>query len=461
MLDVSGPECRYLQRPSWDGPACSHRPGGLRGVPHGGDHRVVGQVGAHPGAVRHHPDALLDELLGRADAGQQQQMRAADRARRQDDLPVGPGHLLHAAAQITNTGRAAASTMIPVTSASVCTVRLGRRSRRAEVGVRRRPAPSITLGDLVEAGAVLGRPVEVLVGGQPALPGGGHEGPGQRGLVLEVLHAERPGDAVVGGRAAGIVLRAEEIGNYVRVSPSGAAVVVTPGVVVEAVAPDVDHRVHATRTRRACARAASRPTCCRPFLRHGVEVPVVLALEEQVQRGRDVYLVRIVRWARFQQQDPGRGVLGEPCGQDASSAACAHDDVVVHGDLTGAVRGPEPCPKIGGTGLSRHPTRAGTTGAASRARSRPVSRERALPGPPRALAGPRDPPGTRGGGRVSGAAVSPPLGYSSLLYDATLWSRCEYPEVRTLIIAPRRRRIPGRPAPGTRTGADTVELMAR
>ncbi len=26
MLEVSGPECRYLQRPSWDGPACSHRP---------------------------------------------------------------------------------------------------------------------------------------------------------------------------------------------------------------------------------------------------------------------------------------------------------------------------------------------------------------------------------------------------------------------------------------------------
>lgn len=34
------------------------------------------------------------------------------------------------------------------------------------------------------------------------------------------------------------------------------------------------------------------------------------------------------------------------------------------------------------------------------------------------------------------AAVSPPLDYSSLSYDATLWSDCEYPKVTTLIIMP-------------------------
>jgi cob(I)alamin adenosyltransferase len=52
---------------------------------------------------------------------------------------------------------------------------------------------------------------------------------------------------------------------------------------------------------------------------------------------------------------------------------------------------------------------------------------------------------------VSGAAVSPPLDYSSLLYDARLWSECEYSEVRTLII-PRGGVQPGRLAPRTGPG---------
>jgi hypothetical protein len=69
---------------------------------------VVGEVGANPRTVRDHPDPLLDELLGRADTGQQQQMRAADGARRQDDFPLGPGHLLHPTAEITNPRGAAA-----------------------------------------------------------------------------------------------------------------------------------------------------------------------------------------------------------------------------------------------------------------------------------------------------------------------------------------------------------------
>ena len=262
-------------------------------------------------------------------------MRAADRSCRQDHLPVGPRYFFHPPAKITNTGSAAAFHGDPGDEGVGVHGEVGPRGRGVQVGVRGGPAPSVTLRDLIEAGAVLRRAVEVLVGGQPAFPGRGHEGPGERGLVLEIGHAERPGDPVVGRGAAGVVLRAEEIGEYVRVPPPAAPVLVTPGVIVEAVAPDVDHRVHRRGpAERAPARPVDRPAG-RPFLRHGMEIPVVLALEEQVQRGRDVYLVSIVGRPRFQQQDPGRRVLGKPCGQDASSAACAHDDVVVHGDLTG------------------------------------------------------------------------------------------------------------------------------
>ncbi len=314
-------------------------------------------------------------------------MRAADRSRRHDHLPLGLGYFFHPPAKITNTGRAAAFHDDPGDQGVGVHGEVGPGGRRVQVGVRGGPAPSITLRDLVEAGAVLRRAVEVLVGGQPAFLGGGHEGAGERGLVLEVGHAERPGDAVVGRGAAGVVLRAEEIREYVRVSPPAAPVLVTPGVVVEAVAPDVDHRVHRRGpAERAPARPVDRPAG-RPFLRHGVEVPVVLALEEQVQRGRDVYLVGVVRRARFQQQDPGRGVLGKPCSEDTSSAACAHDDVVVHGDLTGQ-----------SGGLADHPTQRGPASPPTRKRilEKPSALPAAKPGArsSRATAGSGGPPRT-------------------------------------------------------------------
>ncbi len=214
------------------------------GVPHGGDNRVIGEVGTHPRAVRDHPDPVLDELLGGADARQQQQVRAADSACRHDDLSLGPRHLFGTPAEITNPGSPAA-VHDDARDQRVCVHgEVGPGGGGMQVCVRGRPAAAVFLRDLVEPGAVLGQPVEVLVSGRSAFPGGGHEGPRQRGLVLEVGDAERPGDAVVGRRPAGVVFGAQEIGEQIRITPSGAPVVITPRVVVQAVAPDVDHGVH-------------------------------------------------------------------------------------------------------------------------------------------------------------------------------------------------------------------------
>ena len=65
--------------------------------PQGGDDRMVGQVGTDTRAVHHHPDVVLAQVVGRADAGQHQQLRAVDRAAAQDDLGIRPGHVLGAA----------------------------------------------------------------------------------------------------------------------------------------------------------------------------------------------------------------------------------------------------------------------------------------------------------------------------------------------------------------------------
>jgi hypothetical protein len=61
--------------------------------PDDGQHRMVAEVAADPRAVGPHVDAHLDQVVGRADAGQHQQLRAVDGAAGQDDLRVGLGDL--------------------------------------------------------------------------------------------------------------------------------------------------------------------------------------------------------------------------------------------------------------------------------------------------------------------------------------------------------------------------------
>ena len=124
---------------------------------------MVGQVGAYPRAVRDHPDVVIAQVVGRADAGQHQQLRAVDGAAAQDDLGIRPGDVLSAALQIAHPDR------VPALDEHRGGERIGldRQIRpvlgRMQVGVRRRAAPAVLLGDLIEADPVLVRAVEVLV----------------------------------------------------------------------------------------------------------------------------------------------------------------------------------------------------------------------------------------------------------------------------------------------------------
>jgi hypothetical protein len=80
----------------------------LRRGPDDRQHRVVAEVHADSAAVHHHVDAMLDQVLGRADAGQHQQLRAVDRAAGQDDLGVGAGGHGLAVVQVAHAGGLAA-----------------------------------------------------------------------------------------------------------------------------------------------------------------------------------------------------------------------------------------------------------------------------------------------------------------------------------------------------------------
>jgi hypothetical protein len=89
---------------------------------------MVLQAVADPGGGDEHLDAVLAQVAGRADARQQQQLRAVDRPAAQEHLAPGPDLTLAAVAQIPHPDGPPPSISTRVTSASVSTVRLPRSS---------------------------------------------------------------------------------------------------------------------------------------------------------------------------------------------------------------------------------------------------------------------------------------------------------------------------------------------
>src|SRR6266566_4847027 len=181
---------------------------------------MIGQVRAYAGAVGDHGDAVLAQVLGGTDAGQ-------------DHLRLGAGDVLGAPAAVPDADRAAALDH----DAGGKRVRLHGQIRpvlgRVEVGVSRRPAPALLLGHLVETDAVLVLPVEVGIGEGPRVDGRLDERRGRGRLELRINDRQRARSAVIGRRAPGVLLGSYEVRKYVVVTPAVAAILVPPGVVVE------------------------------------------------------------------------------------------------------------------------------------------------------------------------------------------------------------------------------------
>ena len=134
-------------------------------------HRVVAEVHADAAAVCYHVDAHLDQVLGRTDAGQHQQLRAVDRAAGQDDLAVGAGGHGLAVVQVAHAGGLAAldDHLGDQGVGLYGEVRPGHGG--IQVGGGGRASLALVLSQLVPADAVLARPVEVVVGRRTLLLG--------------------------------------------------------------------------------------------------------------------------------------------------------------------------------------------------------------------------------------------------------------------------------------------------
>ena len=82
--------------------------GGVLGVPDQRHRRVVVEVLPDALQVRDDVDAVLAQVVGRADAGQHEQLRRVHRAAGEDHLGAGPGDVLAALADVGDPDRAAA-----------------------------------------------------------------------------------------------------------------------------------------------------------------------------------------------------------------------------------------------------------------------------------------------------------------------------------------------------------------
>ena len=219
-------------------------------------------------------------------------------------------------------------------------------ARRRHIGVDgAHPSPA---GDrhIDDSGAVLDRPVEIVVARDAGLPGGRHEGLFHRAEVRRPRGPHGTVAAVIEAVASVAPLRTAEVGQDIGVSPAFETAL-APQVVIHRVAANVDHAVEAGAPAERLAARVADAASAQFRLRRAVKSPVIGGAVEQeaVGRGRPVER-RDARTAGFQQQDAAVGVLAQARGQDAAGRTADDDDVVegpaLHGEVRPRGRGPNP-----------------------------------------------------------------------------------------------------------------------
>ena len=203
---------------------------------------MIAEVFADAGQVGDDRYAERAQALGRTDAGQLQELRRIERARRDDDLAAGESLLRLAAAQIVDAAGALAVEQNAGGERLRHDAQVGASARRFEIGGRGRRAHAAAHRRLVIAGAFLRRAVEIVVAAMTGFDGGVDEGLGERMLVAHVRDAERSVAAVEFVGAAFVALGLAEVGQHILEAPAGIAEL-TPVVEVAGLAADINQPV--------------------------------------------------------------------------------------------------------------------------------------------------------------------------------------------------------------------------
>ena len=286
------------------------------------------QVLADPRQVGDDIDSVPGQLRGRPDAGQQQELRRADRPSSDDHLGGG-GALAAAAARPLHADAARSRKQQPACLRPEEHTQVRVVGDVLEVGDCGRVPHTLLDAELHIGDAVLPPGVVVRVERDTRLLRGGDDRLVDR---VGVVAARDRHDAVARGRVA--AFDALEHGPHVVPRPAvGAAV--GPVVVVLACAAHPDHGVQTARAPEHAPARPAEPPIRRVALRHGLVRPVDLTQPQFVQAPGVVDGGVDVRAASLEQEHARAAVDQAPRGRGARRAGADDDDVGVKAGRVG------------------------------------------------------------------------------------------------------------------------------
>ena len=257
----------------------------------------------------------------RADTGREQKLRRVEGAAADDHFAARAQHLCDAGACDADADRAATlehdalhlrvrpDRQVAAAAAEGAIVGIA----MVQVGARAVPALAVALCYLVIAGAVLFGAVEVAVERDAGLHRGLDEARGKRVGRAQLVDVQRAVLAVVPVIERMVGFAATEVGEHIFIAPALAAQL-RPGVVVLAVATDIDHAIDRRATAQAAPARLIGASAVEPRLRHGA-IGVVARTgfrddRRNGHRGPDAE-VMIAR-ASFKQGHGHAGILCQP-----------------------------------------------------------------------------------------------------------------------------------------------------
>ena len=290
---------------------------------------MILQIGADARPVEHDGNAELLQLLRRADAGQQHDLRRADRAGGEDDFAAAARRPRLSALGPAHAGGAPAVEHDAFDQAAGFEPQIGALERRLEEGARRRPAPAALLVDVEGADAFVVAAVEVGDGFDAGLFGGGAEGIEQVPAHPRRRDVPFAADRVRLAFAEEMIFVALEIRQHVVPAPAAQAEL-APVIVVGGLAAHIDHGVDRRRAADHLAARIIEAAAVEALFGLGLKTPVGARIADGEQiADRNVKPDPVVAAAGFENEHALAGVGGQPIGQNAAGRAGADDDVVV------------------------------------------------------------------------------------------------------------------------------------
>ena len=258
-------------------------------------------------------------------AGQHQELRGLERARRADDFAAGTNLAGLCALPVFDPDCALAFEQNAGRLRSGLDAQIGAGCQmRMDIGPRGAPAFAVLLRHLIEAEAFVILGIEILTDPKLGLARRLQKGLLHRVIGAQFVDGERAALAVIVAAEIGIVFRALEVGQHVGERPAGVAQR-RPLIVVAAMAANVDHGIDRGGAAEPLAARLIADPAVETGLRHGVESPVVeLARHHQRQRARRGDHPIVPRAAGFQQRHRRPRILGEPSGDRTTARAAAH-----------------------------------------------------------------------------------------------------------------------------------------